>query len=60
MKKYVIGIDAGGTKVAYGLYECGGGLVDRYQHPTQILADGPTFCRHTDRVDKAYTRQKRA
>ena len=43
MKKYVIGIDAGGTKVAYGLYECGGGLVDRYQHPTQILADGPTF-----------------
>ena len=43
MTKYVIGIDAGGTKVAYGLFECGGKLVDRYQHPTEILADGPAF-----------------
>ncbi len=43
MEKYVIGIDAGGTKVAYGLFACGGRLVDRYQHPTDILADGPKF-----------------
>lgn len=42
--KYVIGIDAGGTKVAYGLFNNSGVLVDRFQHPTDIEADGPSFC----------------
>ena len=40
---YRIGIDAGGTKVAYGLFDEGGALVDRYQHPTPADADGPAF-----------------
>lgn len=40
--RYVIGIDAGGTKVAYGLFD-GDKMVDRFQHPTDIAADGPTF-----------------
>ena len=40
---YRIGIDAGGTKVAYGLFDEGGALIDRYQHPTPIDADGPAF-----------------
>lgn len=43
-KKYIFGIDAGGTKVAYGLFDRKGELLDRYQHPTDIEADGPTFC----------------
>lgn len=42
-KKYIFGIDAGGTKVAYGLFDRAGELLDRYQHPTDIQADGPTF-----------------
>ena len=41
--RYVVGIDAGGTKVAYGLYKSGGKIVDRIQHPTDILANGPAF-----------------
>jgi len=40
---YVIGIDAGGTKVAYGLFNGDRVLVDRFQHPTDIAADGPAF-----------------
>ena len=43
MQKYVIGIDAGGTKVAYGLYTCGGKMVDRNQHPTDSSQNGPEF-----------------
>ena len=46
-KKYIFGIDAGGTKVAYGLFDRAGELLDRYQHPTDIEADGPAF---SDRV----------
>lgn len=42
--KFVIGIDAGGTKVAYGLFDSSGNLTDRFQHPTDIEADGPSFC----------------
>ena len=42
-KKYIFGIDAGGTKVAYGLFNMDGDLLDRYQHPTDIEADGPAF-----------------
>lgn len=41
---YVIGIDAGGTKVAYGLFRSGGKLMDRFEHPTDIEAEGPAFC----------------
>lgn len=42
-KKYIFGIDAGGTKVAYGLFDREGRLLDKYQHPTDIQADGPDF-----------------
>ncbi len=42
--RYRIGIDAGGTKVAYGLFDENDVLVDRIQHPTPIEADGPEFC----------------
>ena len=40
---YTIGIDAGGTKVAYGLFDREGVLVDRVQHPSDARADGPAF-----------------
>ncbi len=43
MKSYRIGIDAGGTKVAYGLFDEQNQLLDRFQHPTPIEADGPAF-----------------
>lgn len=43
-KKYIFGIDAGGTKVAYGLFDREGVLLDKYQHPTDIEADGQAFC----------------
>ena len=42
-KKYIFGIDAGGTKVAYGLFDREGNLLARCQHPTDIEADGPAF-----------------
>lgn len=44
MKEYIIGIDAGGTKVAYGLFDRAGNLLDRCQHPTDVQADGPALC----------------
>ncbi|MEA5047408.1 MAG: ROK family protein [Eubacteriales bacterium] len=40
---YVIGIDAGGTKVAYGLFDPAGERMDRIQHPTDICATGESF-----------------
>lgn len=40
----VIGIDVGGTKVAYGLFDRQGKLLDRIQHPTDMDCDGPTLC----------------
>ena len=40
---YRIGVDAGGTKVAYGLFDENDRLVARRQHPTPIEADGPAF-----------------
>lgn len=43
MREYRIGIDAGGTKVAYGLFDDSDRLVGRLQHPTDIEADGPAF-----------------
>ena len=42
-KRYVIGIDAGGTKVAYGLFDDEGKIIYKRQHPTDTYADGPTF-----------------
>ena len=42
-KRYIIGVDAGGTKVAYGLFKTCGGIVDRHQHETDADADGPSF-----------------
>lgn len=42
--RYVMGIDAGGTKVAYGLFSEAGELVARMEHPTDADADGPAFC----------------
>lgn len=44
MSTYRIGIDAGGTKVAYGLFDEENRLLDRFQQPTPIQADGPAFC----------------
>ena len=46
-KDYVIGIDAGGTKVAYGLFDSSGKLIFRTRHPSDINADGPAF---SDRI----------
>lgn len=40
---YVIGIDAGGTKVAYGLFNPAGERIDRMQHPTDVCATGESF-----------------
>ena len=42
-KKYVIGIDAGGTKVAYGLFDSRGVMIERMRHPTDPSANGPEF-----------------
>lgn len=44
MGKYTIGIDVGGTKVAYGLFDEGMALIAREQHPSPAEADGPEFC----------------
>ena len=43
MGPFRIGIDAGGTKVAYGLFDQKNNLVGRRQHPTPADADGPQF-----------------
>ncbi len=52
MARYTMGIDAGGTKVAYGLFDAAGKLLCRFEHPTDAQADGPAF---TDQlVDTAY------
>lgn len=52
MARYTMGIDAGGTKVAYGLFDAAGKLLRRFEHPTDAQADGPAF---TDQlVDTAY------
>jgi len=40
---FVIGIDAGGTKVAYGLFDPAGERIDRMQHPTDVCATGESF-----------------
>ncbi len=43
MKKYAIGIDVGGTKIAYGLFDLEGELLGRTEHPSDQEADGPAF-----------------
>lgn len=43
MSAYRIGVDAGGTKVAYGLFDADNNLVDRHQHLSPLDADGPAF-----------------
>jgi len=40
---YVIGIDAGGTKVAYGLFNSAKERIDRAQHATDSCATGESF-----------------
>jgi len=42
-KRFIIGIDAGGTKVAYGLFDDEGKIIDRIEHATDAEADGPGF-----------------
>ena len=42
-ENYVIGIDVGGTKVAYGLFSSGSEIIDKVSHPTDAEADGPAF-----------------
>lgn len=39
--RYIIGVDTGGTKVAYGLFDSNYKLVYRVEFPTDIRADGP-------------------
>ncbi len=41
-KIYSIGVDAGGTKTAFGLFR-EGALIDRFQYPTDVNADGYAF-----------------
>ncbi|AEC01336.1 ROK family protein [Parasphaerochaeta coccoides] len=43
-QRNVIGIDVGGTKIAYGLFDEHGILLNRSQYPTDIKADGPSLC----------------
>ena len=43
MAAFRLGIDVGGTKVAYGLYDENDTLIDRAQHPSPVDADGPAF-----------------
>ena len=42
-ERYIIGVDAGGTKVAYGLFDSDGSIIARHQHATDAEADGPAF-----------------
>ena len=43
MSRYRIGIDVGGTKTAYGLFDEDNALIDRHQHGTPIDVDGPAL-----------------
>lgn len=43
MKRYRIGIDVGGTKIAYGLFEEAGALVERRRLPTDCAAGQDAF-----------------
>lgn len=41
MGKYRIGVDVGGTKVAYGLFDAGNYPLSRHEHASPIDIDGP-------------------
>ena len=43
MGRYVVGVDVGGTKVAYGLFGPDGELKGRLEHLSDREADGPAF-----------------
>lgn len=42
--KYAIGVDVGGTKTAYGLFDSEHHLISRYQQPTVICGDCEEIC----------------
>ena len=44
MSRYRIGIDVGGTKTAYGLFDGNNTIIDRHQHITPMDVDGPGLC----------------
>jgi len=43
MDEYSIGVDVGGTKIAYGLFDGGGNLIDRHQEPSDASLSGEAF-----------------
>ena len=43
MKAYRIGIDVGGTKIAYGLFDEDNNLIDRLREATDPAIDGPSL-----------------
>ena len=43
MKSYRIGVDVGGTKIAYGLFDEKDNLVDTFRQPTDAAIDGPAL-----------------
>ena len=43
MKAYRIGIDVGGTKIAYGLFDEDNNLIDRLREATDPSIDGPSL-----------------
>ncbi|MEA4965965.1 MAG: ROK family protein [Oscillospiraceae bacterium] len=57
MGTYIIGIDAGGTKVAYGLFDEAGALLARGQYPTDREADGAGFCDTLIAALRAFVRE---
>ena len=44
MNKIHLGIDVGGTKIAYGMFDGDGGLLARHQQATPLDIDGPGLC----------------
>ena len=44
MNKIHLGIDVGGTKIAYGMFDEDGGLLARHQQATPLHIDGPGLC----------------
>ncbi len=43
MNRYRIGVDVGGTKIAYGLFDNENGLIDAVRQPTDPEIDGPAL-----------------
>ena len=59
MSEYRIGVDAGGTKVAYGLFDRDNRLLDRFQQSTPVEADGPAFCAMVEQSVRALLEKNR-